>query len=228
MFPDPTVSSRTARQTLEVARSLESTPAIAAAAHDGEISWEQLAPLTQVATPETDREWARRGPNCSPLDLEREARKARVVTPEDAAARRAARELRIWREPDTGMVSGRFRLPDVDGVIVQDVLEHMAERMRPAKGLPWDSLEHCLADALLKLCTTYAGVEPRRRRKPLVVIQMPAPAIDDDTVPGATVDGIPIANTTARKVLTGARVIHATRPLVTPRADGQGEAGPSP
>jgi len=226
VMPDPTVSTRTARETLEVARALESTPAIAGAAHEGRLSWEQLAPLARVATPETDREWARRGPNCSPFDLEREARKGRVVTPEDAAARRAARELRIWREPDAGMVSGRFRLPDVDGVLVQDVLEHMAERMRPPRGQPWEPLERRLADGLVELCTKYASVEPRRRRKPLVVIQMPVDAVTDDAIPGATVGGIPIANTTARKVLAGARVIRETRPLVTAASASRGEAGP--
>jgi hypothetical protein len=110
-MPDPTVTSRTAREDLEVARALETRPAIASAAHDGRISRDQLAPLTRLATPDTDREWARRGPSCAPLDLEREARKAKVVTPEDAAARRAARELRTWREPESGMVAGRFRLP---------------------------------------------------------------------------------------------------------------------
>ncbi len=231
VMPDPTVSSRTAKETLEVARALESTPAIAQAAHEGRLSWDQLAPLTKLASAETDREWARRGPNCSPIDLAQEARKARVVTPEDAAARREARELRIWREPDAGMVAGRFRLPDVDGVLVEEVFEHMAERMRPAKGMAWDSLDHRKADALVELCTKYASVEPRRRRKPLVVIQMPVAAVTDDTVPGATVAGIPIANTTARTVMAGARVIRGTRPLIPAgsRSDGSGgPGGPSP
>jgi hypothetical protein len=225
VFPDPTVSSRSAREDVEVARALESRPAIAAAAHDGRVSRDQLAPLTRLATPETDAEWALRGPGCAPVDLDREARKSRVVTPEDAAARRAARELRTWREPDTGMVSGRFRLPDVDGVIVEEVLEHMAERMRPAKGQPWDTLEHRKADALVELCTKYAGVEPRRRRKPLVVVHVPEPAVTDDAVPGATVGGIPIASETVRDLMTGARVI-SQRPLVATR--GGGNRGPSP
>jgi hypothetical protein len=227
-MPDPTVSTRTARETLEVARSLESTPAIAKASYEGRISWDQLAPLARVATPQTDREWARRGPRWSPLDLEREARKVRAVTPEDADARREARELRIWREPDVGMVAGRFRLPDVDGILVEEVFEYMAECMRPAKGMAWDSLEHRKADALVELCTKYASVEPRRRRKPLVVIQMPVAAVTDDAVPGATVGGIPIANETARMVLADARVIHETRPLITTAVGGGGDRGPSP
>ncbi len=39
------------------------------------------------------------------------------------------------------MVAGRFRLPDVDGVLVTHVLEEMAGRKRPPKGQPWDRLE---------------------------------------------------------------------------------------
>ena len=54
---------------------------------------------------------------------------------------------------------------------------------------------------------------------------MPVAAVTDDSVPGATVGGIPIANTTARKMLAGARVIHETRPLVAAVSDSGGEAG---
>jgi hypothetical protein len=228
-FPDPAATERTTRELLDVARALESTPAIAAAAHDGALSWDQLAPLSQLATAETDREWALRAPSCAPIDLAREARKTRVVTPADAAARRAARELRTWREPGSGMIAGRFRLPDVDGVIVEDVLEHMAERMRPAKGQPWDTVDHRKADALVELCSKYASIEPRRRRKPLVVVHLPAPAIDDDAVPGASVAGIAIANSTARELLVGARVVHDRHPGARRVAETVStRAGPAP
>ena len=59
-MPDASVSSRTTKSMTEVARSLESLPALAERAASGELSWEQLEPLTRIATPETDREWARR------------------------------------------------------------------------------------------------------------------------------------------------------------------------
>jgi hypothetical protein len=93
-------------------------PAIAEAAHDGALSWDQLRGAVEVATPTTDAEWARRAPNTTPADLQRQARAAKTVTPEDAAARREARQLRCWTEPEAGMVAGRFRLPDVDGVVI--------------------------------------------------------------------------------------------------------------
>jgi hypothetical protein len=97
------------------------------------------------------------------------------------------------------MVAGRFRLPDVDGVLVKSVLEEMAERMRPTKGQPWDRLEHRMADAFVDLCQNYADVTPTRRHRPLVVVHTNGV--------GAEVDGIPIARATVDEVAAEARVI---------------------
>ena len=67
------------------------------------------------------------------------------------------------------MVAGRFRLPDLDGILVEKVLDHMAEQLRPAKGQAWDSLEHRYADGFVELCRTYADVEPTGRFKFTIV-----------------------------------------------------------
>ncbi len=150
--PDSSVSARTAKTNREVARSLESLPEVAAAAWDGSLSKDQLVPVTEVATPATDAEWAQRGARTAPVDLQRQARAARTVTAADAAARRAARYVTSWRDAEQGMVFGRWALPDVDGVLVEKVLDQMAERMRPAKGMAWDSLAHRKADAFVQLC----------------------------------------------------------------------------
>src|SRR5262245_11767006 len=73
-MPDRTISSRTEKTNVEVARALESRPALAAAAHDGALSWDQLQPLCELATPETDAEWAQRGQTLAPVDLQRRVR----------------------------------------------------------------------------------------------------------------------------------------------------------
>ena len=197
--PTPGMSARSVRNSLEVARALASLPAIAETAHSGALSWEQVQPMVEIATPESDAEWAERGPAWAPADLQRQARAARVVTAPDAAARREARELRCWSEPDAGMVAGRFRLPDVDGVLVKSVLEEMAERMRPAKGQAWDRLEHRMADAFVDLCQNYADVTPTRRHRPLIVVHTSGAA--------AEVDGIPVAAETLDAVRAEARVV---------------------
>ena len=101
--PDATVSARTAKTNREVARSLESLPKVAAAAWSGDLTKDQLQPLTEVATPATDGEWAERGRRLAPVDLQRKARAARTVTAADAAARRAARYVTSWRDAEQGM-----------------------------------------------------------------------------------------------------------------------------
>jgi hypothetical protein len=204
--PDSTVSARTAKTNREVARSLESLPEVAAAAWSGSLSKDQLVPVTEVATPATDAEWAQRGCRTAPVDLQRQARAARTVTAADAAARRAARYVTSWRDADQGMVFGRWALPDVDGVLVEQVLDHMAERMRPATGTAWDSLAHRKADAFVELCTKYADATPSKRSKPLVVVHTNRDAAGGHCT-GSEVDGIPIADTTVQQVLTEARVV---------------------
>ena len=67
-IPEPTLgmSARSVRDSLEVARALASLPAIAETAHSGALSWEQLQPMVEIATPESDAEWAERAPHGHP------------------------------------------------------------------------------------------------------------------------------------------------------------------
>jgi hypothetical protein len=63
---DPTVgrdgeSARTVREKLETARALESLPAVAAAAHAGDLSGEQLPSVVKLADEESDAEWGAAG-----------------------------------------------------------------------------------------------------------------------------------------------------------------------
>jgi hypothetical protein len=109
--------------------------------------------------------------------------------------------LVTWRDAVDGMSCGRWRLPDVDGVLVEKVLEHMAERLRPAKGEVWDSLAHRKADALVDLVTSYADVEPTGRFRVEVV-----EIFDPRREPGAEVDGIPIAAETLAAIKLNAKV----------------------
>jgi len=205
--PEPGRSVRAARATLEVARALETMPAIARVAASGALSWDQLSGVVEVATPVTEAQWAERAPQWAPADLQRQARAAKVVTAQDAAARREARELRCWSDPEAGMINGRFRLPDVHGVLVKSVLEEMAERIRPAKGHPWDRLEHRMADAFVDLCQNYADVTPTRRHRPLVVVHTTGASTGASAGVSAQVDGIPIAPETLESVRGEARVV---------------------
>jgi hypothetical protein len=201
-MPTAQVSARTATATIQAARALESLPEVAAAAHAGALSWDQLQPLVEVATPGSDTEWARRGPNLDPAALQRMARRARAVSAADAEARHEAREVRSWTEHNSEMHAGRWRLPDVDGALVDKVLEHMAERMRPAKGKPWDSLAHRKADALIELARNYADVEPTGRFRLEIVNIVDPRAVST----GATIGGIALAAETVAVLMPNAKV----------------------
>ena len=200
-MPDRTISSRTEQVNVQVARALESRPALAAAAHDGALSWDQLQPLCELSTPETDAEWAQRGPTLAPVDLHRKVRLGQTVTLEDAQRRHQARELRTWRDRVDGMCCGRWRLPDVDGTLVEKVFELMAERRRPPTGEAWDSLAHRKADALVDLVTNYSDVE-RSSRPVIEVVEI----FDPRREPGAEVDGQPIAKETLAALKLNATV----------------------
>jgi len=201
-FPDPSQSTRTNKTNLKVARELESLPKIAEAAHEGKISRDQLSPLVELATPETDREWSRRGARMTPGDLDRMARRTQKVTAPDAEARHQAREVRMWRDHERGMGLGRWALPDLGGVLVEKVLDHMAERMRPAPGMKWDSLEHRRADALLELCRTYGEMEPTGKFR-IEIVNLHDP---NATSSGASIEGIPLADETLAALLPNAKV----------------------
>jgi hypothetical protein len=90
------VSLRTVRESVEVARALESLPAVAAAAYAGDLSAEQLGPVVQLADEDSDAEWAVRAAGTAPADLARQARCLVKPTVEESRARYAARGLRMW------------------------------------------------------------------------------------------------------------------------------------
>jgi uncharacterized protein DUF222 len=218
------ISVDTARERVETARALESLPAVAAAAYDGSISDQQLAPLVRLADEESDREWAQRAPHTAPADLERLARCAVKPTSEEAHARRAARELTMrWRR-DAGMLSLRAELPDIDGALVENVLNEMIDRMRPAKGQPWAPRAQRGAEALVELCRLGRDYDPeadpnaplRDAYRPDFVVHIPPDG------PVELLPGVPLPDGMVEALRAQARVVpvavdHAGAPVIQGR-----------
>jgi len=193
------VSERTARRKRETARGLREKPHLAAAAHDGLLSDEQLDEAMQLADESTDEEWAERAQRMSPDDLARQRRAQSKPTADDAQCRRQARSLRMWWKPGTGMLSVRGELPDLDGARFEATINKMIEQIRPPKGHPWDSYEHRGADALMQLLDTRGDAESESRDEPhshqatrapqpLLVVQVPLHG-------PAEVAGVPLPDT---------------------------------
>jgi hypothetical protein len=187
-MPDRTESARTQRAKRETARALEERPALARAFRDGSLSTDQLEPACALSTPETDAEWAARAPNLPPAELQRQARKTRTPSVEDERERWEARALRKWHDSTTDTYHGRWSMPGLHGLLVDRVLDVIAERMRPAKGESWDSLSHRWADALHDLAANYADVE--RSTRPIIEV---VEIHDPRQRPGATINGQPIS-----------------------------------
>jgi hypothetical protein len=197
-------STKRARRTRRTAQKLRKQPNVAKAAAQGRLSEEQLDKVSELAgeDPEADERWAAEGPGWSPEDLADELRKRRKPTVEDAAARRRAREHRYWWNRDSGMLEGRYALPDLDGATVEKVFDEMIEQMRPAKGQPWDTREHRAADALTELCRRYLDADrdaPTGGVRAHLVVQVPL-------VGPATVAGVPLPDAMVERLRAEARI----------------------
>jgi hypothetical protein len=127
---------------------------------------------------------------------------------EESRTRREARSLRMWWAPGTGMLSLRGELPDLEGARFEATVNQMIDRMRPAKGQPWDTREHRGADALVALCERLGDAEPSGRAptiasamapRPLLVVQVPLSG-------PAQVAGVPLPDAMVEKLRANASI----------------------
>ncbi len=170
-------SARTVREKVETARALESLPAVAAAAHSGVLSSEQLGEVVKLADEESDAEWAARAPNMTPADLARKARQKTKPTVEESLARHAARHFWMrWNRAHT-MLQVHGELPDVMGVKFEATVNKLVERMKPPKGRPWERRDRRAADALVQMCDAVEVAEkvetPQLAPQPLFCVDVP-------------------------------------------------------
>jgi hypothetical protein len=182
-------SARALRRKVETARALESLPAVAAAAREGQLSSEQLDEVVKLADEESDAEWARRAPDVTPGDLARMARTKSKPTVEEGRARHAARSLRMWWEHDGGMLQIRGQLPDVLGAKFEATIQKLVEAMRPAIGQAWERWDRRAADALAQMCD---AVEVAERVDAPVAAPKVLFSVDVPEHGPATVAGIPL------------------------------------
>jgi len=193
------VSVRAWRDTVETARALEELPRLAAAAHDGAVSPEQLTPAARLADSGSDAEWAARAGHTAASDLHRLARCRQTPSEEEARARRRRRGVRTWWDDASMFRFAGAGLPDVDGALVESVLNHMVDRMKPAKGQAWESRAARTADALVELARNYAHVHAVEHPGPWFVVDVPLEG-------PAEVCGIPLPDGMVEQLRASAKV----------------------
>ncbi len=184
-------SARVVRDKVDVARALESLPAVGAAACNGAFSDEQLSSVVRLADEESDREWAVRAPNVDPIELSRLVRNASKPSSDNSRKRYAARSLRMWWTKDEGFLQVRGQLPDVMGAEFEATITRLTEQMKPAKGEVWAPFERRAADALLQLCDPPAVCEHEHEPSwaPQPILQFALPLHGP-----AEIAGIPISD----------------------------------
>jgi hypothetical protein len=196
-------SPRTVREKLETARALESLPSIAAAAHAGKLSDDQLSSLVRLTDEESDAAWAVRAPNTAPADLARLARTQHKPSLEDPRRRYEARGLRMWWTPDKGMLHLHGQLPDLMGARFAATIQRLREHAKPVAGEAWDSFEDRAADSLVGMCDAVDVAEqvetPTLASKPLLVVQIPQEG-------PAEIAGVPLADAVVEQVRANAAI----------------------
>jgi hypothetical protein len=165
------VAHHTAREWVRVAHALVELPAIDALCDEGRLSWDQLAPLTLVATPDDDIEQAEEALVSSAAALARRARRSRTLTVADATAAHERRRFRWWWSTDgtTLRVSGALAPESGQTLIAR--LEQEAGRLLspPGPDAVVESFEARCADALVGLASTAPADQGDADRAAVVV-----------------------------------------------------------
>src|SRR5437868_6699472 len=105
------IAHRTAREWVRVARSLEELPRLAATFAEGGLSFDQLVPVTRLASPETAAAMADQAPRLSAAQLETAARRARPVPVAEANEAHRRRYLRFRWDDDAASCASRAVWP---------------------------------------------------------------------------------------------------------------------
>ncbi len=201
------VSRRTARQITQVAQVIYDLPALAAAFGRGQLCWDQLVALCQLATPETDAAWAIDGPGTSAEDLTAmvRARQIRDRHARDAIERRGL----VFRPDGPGATAIRGCLPTDDAERVRAALDRIREQEAqpdPDTGRrPTRSQQR--ADALASLAGRSLGADTDPDRATVVLhADVALLTGENPRAHAATPDGTPLAAETVRRHCCDGRI----------------------
>ncbi|HVM12084.1 MAG TPA: DUF222 domain-containing protein, partial [Actinomycetota bacterium] len=206
------MSWATASELVRLARALRRLPEIAGAYRRGELCWDQLRPLCQVALAETDRAWAERAPRMSPAELWREVERQRQVRAERAADDRKARRLWMRWDPERRFLQVAGDLPGEQGVAFQAAVRRRAKEI-PRDPEAFSPAEARQADAVVELVSASGG----RPAPATVVVHADAKLLADAPPDGTrrlaeTAEGLRLAAEAVRRLACDAQVeLHLER-----------------
>jgi hypothetical protein len=197
--------SASAAEWVRVAHALERLPECARGYAEGRLTWDQLRPLTEFATPEREAEQAASAAGSSAAFLEAVARRSRTVSREQAQCAHERRSVRMWTRD--GEFRMGVRLPVEAGAVVQTALERIVHRRaeenpkaaREAHGAQ-------LADSLTELASGGLAADPDADRA-TVVVHVDAAALVGPGEGPAQLDGeVPAHVEVARRLACDGRL----------------------
>jgi hypothetical protein len=199
------LSHRHAREWVRVARSLEELPTLAAAFGEGRLCFDQLAPATKLAGPETEAAVAERARGCSAAQLEAAARRARPVGTEETNEAHRRRALRLWWDEEGGVLRISGRLADAEGAVVATAIGRLATAAGPDPVTRlYEPYESRCADALVELASTNLASAADADTATVVIHADPAVLAGGEGL--AEIEGGPqVATETARRLACDAR-----------------------
>ena len=186
-----------------VAHSLSSLPVLTAKYAAGELTFDQVKPLSRVATSETDQLLADRAVGLSVAQCEQLARRARPVTLAEAEADHEDRFFRFrWRRRKL-CYWGEAR--DVDGATLLDALFKKADDspVDPETEM-YEPLERRMADALVGLASVRLG-EYAEAGRATVICHVDANALSGLDGEAELDAGPAVAAETARRICCDSR-----------------------
>ena len=199
------IAHRQAQEWVRVARSLEELPAVASSYAEAALSFDQLAPLTRLASADTDAAMAEQAPACTAAQLEAAAKRTRPVSTAEAneSYHRCLLRMRWDTENRWLVVSGR--LADAEGAVVERAIARLAEAAPPdpVSGV-YEPFESRCADALAELASTSLGAEADADTASIVIHS--EPSVLGGAEGWAELEGgPPIAAATARRLACDSR-----------------------
>jgi hypothetical protein len=213
------VSRATARAWADTALSLGTLPLLSQLLEEGRVSFDQLAPVASVATPETEEALASQLPGLSASQAEALRRRCGEVDPQEALEAHRSRRLYFSHRGQSTRLSGL--LPSLEAELVRAALERVASGYGPdpESGL-YESFDKRMADALVELCSSRIAADPDPERANLV-IYVEREVLEGAAGPAETAEGAALSAETARRAACDCRF----RPLLVEPGTGRLDLG---
>jgi hypothetical protein len=200
------VGHHTAKEWVRAGAALQQLPAIREALASGTLSWDQVAPATVYATPDTDADLANDLPGHTVRQIARLAKDHRVRTRRDAERTQAQTSFR-WREDQDrdGCTYSGF-LPAAEAARLNATLEREANRAGPDAdtGL-WAPFPERCAHALVALADQHVAddVDPQGAQ---VVVHADADVIDGNVDGNGHIGELSVPRDSILRLLCDGRV----------------------